>query len=106
MVLDAAQRGGSRVNQDHVESGDLLFKVSEPSGRIYRVFTDGRILGFDEGAIVENRFHPLLASGGSISHASACPTSNATDSRVGAGQSFGDHFEGREAKIRPTLGEK
>lgn len=52
-----------------------LFKVVEPSGKEYEVFTDGKISGFATGSIVFNRYSPLLASGVSKSQASEFATS-------------------------------
>ena len=41
---------------------DYLFKVTEPSGKTYEIFTDGRITGFSDGSTVDNRFHALTVS--------------------------------------------
>ena len=35
------------------------FKIIEPSGKTYRVYEDGRVEGFESGAIVINRI-PML----------------------------------------------
>ncbi len=36
------------------------FKIIEPSGKIYRVYEDGRVEGFESGAVVINRIPMLL----------------------------------------------
>lgn len=87
-------------------TADLLFKIIEPSGKIYEIFPDGHIFGFADGSIVINRYPALLACGGSISQASACPTNKETESRVGAEHSFGDHFASNGEKISAAFGEK
>ena len=38
------------------------FKIIEPSGKTYRVFADGRVEGFEPGALVCNRIPALIAS--------------------------------------------
>ena len=39
-----------------------IFKITEPSGKIYRIFADGRAEGFEPGAVVCNYIPAVLAS--------------------------------------------
>jgi len=66
----------------------LLFRVVEPSRKSYQIFTNGRISGFPESAVVSDYF-PLLSALGRRSHAVASPISNETDSLAGAAQLIG-----------------
>ena len=37
-----------------------IFEVQEPSGKIYRIWAEGRIEGFEAGAVIINRVAPLM----------------------------------------------
>lgn len=38
-----------------------IFKITEPSGKIYRIFADGHAEGFEPGAVVCNYIPAVLA---------------------------------------------
>lgn len=82
----------------------LLFKVIEPSGKVYEIFTTGRIAGFPEHSIVINNFPALLAYESIASRALASPTRRATESFRGAAQAA-EEVKNVE-NISVALGEK
>lgn len=68
---------------------DELFRVVEPSGKTYRVFTDGRIDGFEPGSVIANFFRSrAFQLSESNSHAPDSPTISAVSARGGG--SHGD----------------
>ena len=75
------------------------FKVVEPSGKSYRIFADGRIEGFQPGAVIFNYIPSLLASGESMSQASECPTRSDVPARGGASHSLALNSSSEAAKI-------
>lgn len=40
----------------------LCFEIHERNGKVYRIFADGRIEGFEDGAVSCNYIWPLLCS--------------------------------------------
>jgi len=81
-----------------------VFRVTEPDGRTYRLFADGKIRGFAPGAVVFNRIPNLFY--GSVSQASACPTSKEASSREGILPSAAAHFARPTEKMSAAAGEK
>ncbi len=82
------------------------FKVIEPSGKTYRVYSDGRIEGFERGAVIVNYLPSLLLSARNMSHASACPTNNEVPSRVGEEQGLAPSTSNCAENISTAPGEK
>lgn len=74
---------------------EILFRVlMGVGGHEFRIFTDGGIEGFGEGAVVVNYYPQLLASAwvhgsgaNGIASDPACPTSKCTEDLVGAAHS-------------------
>lgn len=55
-LLDLPRPAPSAVDRIHLP----LMELREPTGKVYRIFADGRIEGFPKGTIVLNRFEGLL----------------------------------------------
>ena len=83
------------------------FKVIEPSGKTYRVYQDGRIEGFEDGAVVVNRIPLLMREAQrSISSESACPMSSVVPARDGASQSLAPTDSSHDENCATAAGEK
>jgi hypothetical protein len=82
----------------------LLFKVIDPSGKVYEIFATGRISGFPDDSIVINHFPALLAYESITSSASAVPTRSATESFLGGAQSLEEPKNAENISV--ALGEK
>ena len=73
---------------------ELLFKVIGSEGHEFAVYTNGRIEGFGEGALVFNFYPELLATAyvaalgaNGIDPDPCSPTSRCTEDAIGAGHS-------------------
>ncbi len=62
---------GDPLTQHH-EAHEAI-RITEPSGKTYRIFADGRIEGFQRGAVICNYIPAVLASAESKSHVPSSP---------------------------------
>ena len=82
-------------------------RITEPSGKTYRIFPDGRAEGFQPGAVIFNYIPSLLASASSKSHASTkSPTISDVPARGGASESLALNAANPAPKISTAAGEK
>lgn len=82
------------------------FRVIEPDGRTYRMFAEGLIEGFAEGAVIVNYIPSLLASA-SMSQQTMSPTkSDIPPPLVGAEHVVAPQEASGPAKMRAATDEK
>ena len=87
--------------------GEEAFRVTEPSGKEYRVYADGRVEGFEQPAVVYNRIPALMRRyASSILKGSPCPTINDTDLRDGVAQGLAPRASSVTSKSFAAAGEK
>ncbi len=102
--------GGPLLNPESlvVKAGRReVLKIIEPSGKTYRVYGDGRVEGFESGAIVVNRIPMLLHEAQrSISSESACPMSGEVPERGGGSHSVAPIDASHDGNCTTAAGEK
>ena len=87
--------------------GREAFRITEPSGKTYRVFADGRVEGFQRGAFICNYIPALLASAASRRQAVAeSPTMSDVPARGGASHSMASYAPSVDENISTAPGEK
>ena len=61
-----------------------IFRIVESSGKVYRIYGDGRIEGFESGAVVVNRIPMLISEARhTVPDSTEEPSAPGTDQRVG-----------------------
>ena len=83
------------------------FKITEPNGKTYRVFADGRAEGFQRGAVICNYIPALLASAACRAQASTkSPTMSDVPARGGASHSLASNVSSAAEKMSTAAGVK
>ena len=82
------------------------FRITEPSGKTYRIFADGRTEGFQRGALICNYIPALLASAESKFHVPSSPNKSDVLARGGASHSVALSVPSAAEKISTAAGVK